>query len=237
MVTKYILCSLAAFRLTHLSVSCFYLSHHLFFSMLSDVWSLSCFPAKVILVYLTYFFRYSNTIWINYGVFFLCGCFTQKILKTQTFPRISDSGCRLSAHKGMVLLWQSNFTSGSLIVPTPTTDFHNEETSLGGTMNKTWHEEFSLGTKPKDQGWELSLHSLEGVQNRYLSGKRIAGVYCFVREWSAIWRGFSSHSDLIWIRLVAVGSSGCKEKAQVLPMFEQRWMSNSSLDTEFTLGL
>lgn len=60
------------------------------------------------------------------------------------------------------------------------------------------HEEVSLGTKPKDQGWELSLHSLEGVQNRYLSGKRTAGGYCFVGEWSAIWKGFSTvrpHSD------------------------------------------
>lgn len=50
-------------------------------------------------------------------------------------------------------------------------------------MNKTEHEEVSLGTKPKDQGWELSLPSL-GVQNRYLSAGRTAGIlFC---QWSGV---------------------------------------------------
>ncbi|KAK2096823.1 hypothetical protein P7K49_025857, partial [Saguinus oedipus] len=37
-------------------------------------------------------------------------------------------------------------------------------------------------------------------------------------KWSVIWQGFSSLSDLIPIRLVAVGSSRCKEKAQALSL-------------------
>lgn len=46
-------------------------------------------------------------------------------------------------------------------------------------MEKTKHEEVSLGTKPEDQGWELSPCSPEGVQNRYLSAKSTAGGCCF----------------------------------------------------------
>lgn len=94
-------------------------------------------------------------------------------------------------------------------------------------MNKTYREEVSLGTKPKDQGWELSLHSLEGVQNRYLSAERTSGAAVLSVEWSVIWQGFSSLSDLLQIRQLAVENSDCKEKAQILSLSEQWWMSNS----------
>lgn len=46
-------------------------------------------------------------------------------------------------------------------------------------------------------------------------------------EQSAFWQELSSLSDLIQIRLVAVGSSGCKESAQAPSLFEPWWMSNS----------
>ncbi|KAB0342995.1 hypothetical protein FD754_019921, partial [Muntiacus muntjak] len=51
---------------------------------------LSHFPAKVILVYLTYFLHDSSAV-----------CFALNILHTHTFPSISDSGCGLFVHKGI----------------------------------------------------------------------------------------------------------------------------------------
>ena len=168
--------------------------------MVSDVWGLSRFPAKVILVYLTYFLHDSSAVWITF-FFSFYRCFALNIFCTHTFPGISDSGCGLFVHKGIVLLWHSNFISGSLIVPPlpppPPLIFTMKKPAWETPWIK--HDMRSPRELSQRSRLELSLRSLEGVQNRYLSGKRTAGGCCFVSRAECLLAGaqqpLQPHSD------------------------------------------
>lgn len=114
----------------------------------------------------------------------------------------------------MVLLLPSSFISGSFTAPPLSLTFLIKESSWGDTMNKTWHKKVSLGSKPEDQGGELSPHCLDGAPYRYLSGQR-AGGGCFGAKQSGKWWSLSilpllTRSASCW------ESQRCKEKAEAL---------------------
>lgn len=104
------------------------------------------------------------------------------------------------------------------LLPHPTTDFYDEESTQGDTMNKTRHEDVSLGSKAEDQGGELSLSCLGGAPYRYLSGQR-AGGGCFVAKQSGKWPNLGSSSHLTGVCQL-LGKSGLPRKSRRPVSFE-----------------
>lgn len=64
----------------------------------------------------------------------------------------------------MTLKFYSRFIDCPSPHPSSTTDFYNEEASLGDTMNKTWQEEVSPGTEPKIKAGTVTAFSRRSLK-------------------------------------------------------------------------